>query len=215
MAKKPNKSIQNRREQKRMAILKAAASSFNEKGFHNTTIDDVCEILKLSKPTVYYYVKDKETLLFECARIATTDLHAAIRLARDEGNNGWERLRNIFRAYAEIMTSDFGKCLILSSKNDMSAESVERLWEGRRRLNGEIREVIEQGIRDGSINNCDPKLTSFAMFGAFNWIASWYQDDGEHTPAEIAETFCGLFEKGIAAGAVPVPDAHAQPPAKQ
>jgi len=202
MAKKPNKNIQNRREQKRMAILKAAASAFIEKGFYNTTIDDVCDILKLSKPTVYYYVKDKETLLFECARIATTDLHAAIRLARDEGNNGWERLRNIFLAYAEVMTSDFGKCLILSSKNDMSSESVERLWDGRRRLNTEIREVIEQGINDGSIKDCDPKLTSFALFGAFNWIANWYDEDGNMTPTEIAQVFCELFEKGIAIGAI-------------
>lgn len=199
MAKKPNKNIQDRREQKRMKILKAAASAFIEKGFHNTTIDDVCVILQLSKPTVYYYVKDKESLLFECAKIATADLHAAIRLARDEGNSGWERLRNIFLAYAEIMTSDFGKCLILSSKNDMSKDSVERLWDGRRRLNGEIREVIEQGIKDGSIKNCNPKLTSYALFGAFNWIASWYQDDGELSPTEIAQVFCDLFENGMVA----------------
>lgn len=198
MARKPNKNIQNRREQKKRTILKAAAAAFNEKGFYNTTIDDVCEILQLSKPTVYYYVKDKETLLFECARIATTDLHAAIRLARDEGNNGWQRLRNIFVAYAEIMTSDFGRCLILASKNDMSPDSVERLWEGRRRLNGEIKEVIEQGIRDGSIKDCDPKLTSFALFGAFNWIANWYQEDGDLEPSEIGLAFCELFQHGLA-----------------
>ena len=136
--------------------------------------------------------------MFECARIATTDLHAAIRLARDEGNNGWQRLRNIFVAYAEIMTSDFGRCLILASKNDMSPDSVERLWEGRRRLNGEIKEVIEQGIRDGSIKDCDPKLTSFALFGAFNWIANWYQEDGDLEPSEIGLAFCELFQHGLA-----------------
>lgn len=198
MARRTSKAVQARREQKRLDILRAAAATFNEKGFHNTTIDDLCEILNLSKPTVYYYVKDKETLLVESAKIATSDLHAAIRLARDEGTNGWERLRNIFVAYAEIMTTDFGKCLILTSQTDMSPESAERLWDGRRRLNLEIREVIEQGIKDGSITECDPKLVSFALFGAFNWIAHWFREDGELTATEIAEHFTRLFRDGMA-----------------
>lgn len=201
MSRKPSKAIQARREQKRLEILKAAAAIFNERGFHNTTIDDLCERLGLSKPTVYYYVKDKEALLVECAKLATHELHAAIRLARDEGTNGWERLRNIFVAYAQVMTTDFGKCLILTSQNDMSADSAERLWEGRRRLNLEIREVIETGIRDGSIEDCDPKIVSFALFGAFNWIAHWFQEDGDLPAAQIAGVFVRLFQTGMAAGA--------------
>jgi AcrR family transcriptional regulator len=202
MQKKPSKAVQARRERKRMQILVAAASTFNSKGFHNTTIDDLCDILKLSKPTVYYYVKDKEALLFECSRVATTDLHAAIRKARDEGRNGWQRLKNIFVAYAEIMSTDFGKCLILTSRSDMSSDSSERLWEGRRRLNAEVREVIEQGITDGSIRPCDPKFVSYALFGSFNWIAHWYDETGEQTPKEIAEAFFDIYHSGIAARGV-------------
>ncbi|WP_158970757.1 TetR/AcrR family transcriptional regulator [Chachezhania sediminis] len=198
MARKTSKAVLVRREEKRLEILRAAARTFNEKGFHNTTIDDLCEILGLSKPTVYYYVKDKEALLFECSRIATADLHSAIRKARDDGRNGWERLRNIFVAYAQIMTTDFGKCLILTRANDMSPESSTRLWDGRRRLNSEVREVIEQGIEDGSIRKCDPKSVSFALFGSFNWIAHWYREDGEEDPREIAEKFFDLFQFGLA-----------------
>jgi len=197
--KKTSKAVQLRRERKRLEILSAAAATFNSKGYHNTTIDDLCDILKLSKPTVYYYVKDKEALLFECSRIATTELHAAIRKARDEGRNGLQRLRNIFVAYAEIMSTDFGKCLILTSRSDMSTESSERLWEGRRRLNNEVREVIEQGIADGSIRPCNPKFLSYALFGSFNWIAYWYDETGEQTPTEVAEEFLKIYHSGIAA----------------
>jgi len=73
------------------------------------------------------------------------------------------------------------------------------LWEGRRRLNNEVREVIEQGIEDGSIVTGNPKFLSYALFGSFNWIAYWYDETGEQTAKEIAEEFFKIYRSGIAA----------------
>ena len=36
------------------------------KGYHNTSLDDIAAALEVTKPTIYYYVKNKEQLLFEC-----------------------------------------------------------------------------------------------------------------------------------------------------
>ena len=51
---------------KRDAVVRAAARAFNERGFHNTSLDDIAAALEVTKPTIYYYVPNKEQLLFEC-----------------------------------------------------------------------------------------------------------------------------------------------------
>lgn len=185
---------------KSQLILRAAAKIFNERGFHNTSVADVAEALGVSKPFLYYYLKNKDDMLFECSRLATEELHAMLDEVRRAKLNGWERLVQLFTGYARVMTSDFGICLIRNTApGTLPDPSREKLWVGRRRLNREVEQVIVQGIADGSIRRCDPVTLSFAVFGAFNWITYWYRSNGPLTPDEIAERFLELFAHGVKA----------------
>lgn len=183
-------------------ILLAAANIFNERGYHETSMSDVAQALGVSKPYLYYYLKNKEDMLFECSRIATEELHAMLDEVRRAKVDGWERLQLIFRGYARVMTTPFGVCLIRNTApGSLSEGGRERLWVGRRRLNREVEQIIAQGIADGSIRRCDPVAMSFAMFGAFNWMTFWFRADGPMNSDELAEQFLDLF----AHGAMPAP----------
>ena len=59
---------------KRAAILSQAAQLFNSKGSRATTLRDIAESLGLTKTSLYYYVKTKEELIFQCY-LATLDHH--------------------------------------------------------------------------------------------------------------------------------------------
>ena len=54
------------RDVKREAVIRAAARAFNARGYHNTSIDEIAAALNVTKPTIYYYVANKEQLLLEC-----------------------------------------------------------------------------------------------------------------------------------------------------
>lgn len=186
------------REAKRYAILEAAARIFNERGYHSTSMSDVADALSVSKPFLYYYIKDKEDLLFQCSNIATEQLGSLLDDVRKAEVNGWQRLEMLFRRYIHVMTTDFGICLIRNTAaGNMAVEKREKLWTGRRRLNREVERIIAQGIADGSIRSCDPKKLSFAMFGSFNWITFWYQSSGPQKPEAIADYFLDIFARGV------------------
>ena len=186
------------REAKRRSILEAAAAFFNTRGFHETSMADVAAALGVSKPFLYYYLKDKEDLIFQCSRIATEELHALLDEVRQADVTGWERLEMLFRRYARVMTSDFGICLIRSTApGSLTSNNRETLWKGRRRLNQEVERIVAEGIVDGSIKSCDPRLLTFAMFGSFNWISYWFDKSGRKTPEMIAEDFLGFFATGV------------------
>jgi AcrR family transcriptional regulator len=191
----PSESL---REAKRLSILSAAAKIFNERGYHNTAMADVAEAIGVSKPFLYYYLRDKEDILYECSRIATEQMHAMLADVRKAEVTGWQRIEMAFRGYAEIMTTDFGVCLIRNSApGSLPSKSREKLWAGRRRLNKEIEVFIAQGIADGSIRTCDPKTLSFALFGAFNWMTIWYRSNGRLRPATIADNFLDIMARGV------------------
>jgi hypothetical protein len=60
-----------------------------------------------------------------------------------------------------------------------------------------MRALIEAGVADGSIRNCDAKMTAFALAGALNWMGHWYREDASLNPTEIAEKFIDVFNRGL------------------
>jgi len=47
-------------------MLKAAAQCFNEKGYSGTSLRDVADLLGLTDAALYYYVRNKEELVYLC-----------------------------------------------------------------------------------------------------------------------------------------------------
>src|SRR5438552_3415740 len=64
-----------------------------------------------------------------------------------------------------------------------------------------LRELVAQGVAQKLFRPVDPKLTSFAVFGAINWITRWYKPGGETDPERIGEGFADLFLDGLRTGA--------------
>jgi AcrR family transcriptional regulator len=185
------------RSGKREAVLRMAAQVFNERGFAASTLDEVAERLKITKPTLYYYVKSKDEILYECVRMGLTMLQEAIQTAGASGGSALDKLVVAMRKYAEIVTMDFGMCLIRVGEDPLPLESQRKLRRIKAAIDQEFRELIRQGIGEGSINNCDPKITAFALAGALSWIGRWYRPGGDLSPPQIAEHFIALLVNGL------------------
>src|SRR5215469_16119239 len=185
------------RELKRDAVIRAAAREFNHKGYHNTSLDDIAAALEVTKPTVYYYVTSKEQLLFECFVAGVEQIRAAFRAVRELAVPARERLNAVLHHSGEAVASEFGWCMVRAEDQDLSPAMSRHIKSLKSEIDQGIRRLIREGIQDGSIQPCDPKMTAFALAGALNWIAHWYREDQSMTGAEIAEAFIAVFESGL------------------
>jgi AcrR family transcriptional regulator len=185
------------REVKREAVIRTAARAFNLKGYHNTSLNDIAARLEVTKPTVYYYVTNKEHLLFQCFLAGVEPIRAAFREVKDLGLPARERLNAVLRHYGEAVASDFGWCMVRAEDQDLSPAMSRHIKALKSEIDQGIRRLIREGVQDGSIEPCDPKMTAFALAGALNWIAHWYREDQSLTPAEIAAAFVTIFEGGL------------------
>ena len=185
---------------KRDAVIHAAARAFNERGFHNTSLDDIAQTLEVTKPTLYYYVESKEQLLFECFCAGLEPIRAAfrdVRQAEQSSQPARERLHTVLLRYAQAIASEFGWCMVRAEDQDLSTQMRGHVKALKSEIDQGIRRLIREGIDDGSIGDCDPKMTAFALAGALNWIAHWYRDNQPQTAPQIAAAFVALFENGL------------------
>jgi AcrR family transcriptional regulator len=182
---------------KREAVLRAAVRMFNARGFHATSLDDVAATLKISKPTIYYYLGNKEQVLLECVTRGLQQLREAADSARVSAGNGLGRLSTFLRRYAEINMEEFGRCVIRTSDEALSKESAARFRARKRKIDQALRALIVEGIKDGSIVQGNVKLIAFTLAGALNWPARWHDPAGQESAAELARQMVDILTAGL------------------
>jgi len=175
----------------------AAARAFNRHGFHNTSLDDIARTLGVTKPTIYYYVENKEQLLFECFLAGLEPIRQGIATVESSQAPARERLDEVVRLYACAIASDFGWCMVRAEDQDLGPDLRARIQALKAEIDRGMRRLLAAGIEDGSIEPCDPKMTAFAMAGALNWIAHWYRENDPMTRDELAEAFVTVFARGL------------------
>jgi AcrR family transcriptional regulator len=182
---------------KRDAVIQVAAKAFADRGYHNTSLDDIAKALDVTKPTIYYYVTNKEQLLFQCFVAGLEPIRAALDEVKVSKDPARERLNRVLRQYAQAVASPFGWCMVIAEHQDLSPSMSRHIRALKMEIDQGIRRLLREGVKDGSVQPCDVKMTAFALAGALNWIAHWYRADKAMTAAEIAAAFVTIFEEGL------------------
>lgn len=71
----PRKVDKEGTEKRRQQILKAAGDCFSEKGFHQSSMADICKRAKLSPGTVYHYFGSKDEMILHFAGQELEEAH--------------------------------------------------------------------------------------------------------------------------------------------
>ncbi len=187
------------RDLKREAVLAAAAHVFAAQGYHRASLDEVAQILNVTKPTLYYYFKNKEALLFACIQhgLDVLDASGEAELETAQGN-GLQRLVDYLKRYAALIETDYGRCASRISDMELSEASGKKIRRMKLDIDRKLRQLISDGIADGSIAPSDPKVTAFALAGALNSIGHWHPRDTGLSDRKIIDDFVNLLVNGLA-----------------
>ncbi len=79
----------------------------------------------------------------------------------------------------------------------LSPEHRREVVEARDRYERQLREIIREGVELGEFRAADPKIGAFAILGAINWIAHWYDPDGSLPAPELAARFVDHLVGGL------------------
>ncbi len=193
----PARTAESRFELQKDRMLKAAAHCFNHKGYSGSSLKDVANILGLTDAALYYYVRNKEELVYLCYVRAAELGGEALQRAVGEARTGLEQVERYVRNHVEIMVGDRGPIAIMSEIPSLKAAHRDEVLELSRRHSSNFEAILETGISDGSIAECDVRMTGNAVMGAINWVPKWYHGDPD-IAARIVEEFPKVLSRGLA-----------------
>jgi TetR/AcrR family transcriptional regulator, cholesterol catabolism regulator len=181
----------------RIEILKSAAAAFRKLGYHGATVEQIAAALRMKKGNLYYYFKNKEEILFACHEYSHDRLQELLdEVVRSTAPPDAKLRRLIVSAVRVILDELHGTALLLDLEA-LSPAHLKSIIVRRDRFDRGMRMILEEGIATGVFAPGDPKLVAFAMLGALNWIARWFNPGGPASSEQIATRFADYLIAGL------------------
>lgn len=196
-----NRSAQH--DSKRIAILSQAARLFNYKGSRATTLHDVAQSLGLTKTSLYYYVKNKEDLIYQCYMAALELHHRKLDEIEKQHAGALDRASSYFLQHFENwLAAQEGRGPHIAALLEIAAlkgEHRKHVEVSYIRIFKRLREYIRQGIAEGSIRDCEPTSTTRAIVGSVDWTFYWLHSVPREEVRAIASEALDIIVNGLRA----------------
>ena len=176
----PGSSPFNRTAQhdaKRAAILSQAARLFNGRGSRSTTLLDIAQGLGLTKTSLYYYVKTKEELIYQCYIAALDHIMRGLDRIEADHSDALARVQAMVRAHfddwraAQEGKRDHTAALLeIASLGDQHREDVEQRYI---EMFLRLRQYMRDGVAAGSIRDIEPTAATLSLIGSMQWSFNW------------------------------------------
>ncbi len=188
---------QIRYEDKKSQILESAARIFSKKGFEKATMENVSNELYMTKGSLYYYIKSKEDMLFQCHMKAL-----------EIGNKGLEEILNsdfppkmkLYKAiirHVELITKEFVVGSLRQQELLLPKHMYEKVIKERDKFEKIFLKIFNDAIQELHLNKDNIKMRAYTILGAINWIPRWYSSKGKLSATQIGEMMADYFIGGL------------------
>lgn len=179
-------------EERRSLFLETAARLFEEKGYSNTSVEDITRELGFTKGVFYYYWKNKREIVQEIHDRALEMINARLDGVMAEESSAAVRLEAAIRNHVEAVLENRSIIAVLMGDFAFS----EKTLEGRRAYGRRFQTLVEEGIAVGVVREMDPKVLTFAILGLCNSVARWYRPDGRLSAEDVRRVFTAFAADG-------------------
>jgi AcrR family transcriptional regulator len=151
----------------------------------------------MAKGNLYYYFRNKEEILYVCHDYS---LHLILKELKTVEQSMLPPDRQIHRlivSFVHLFIDVLHGTAWTLEVEALSPPLLKKIIAKRDRIDKGFRRILVKGIRTGAFADRDPKLASFVIFGAINWIPRWYDPAGRATSYEIAQVFADTLVAGL------------------
>jgi TetR/AcrR family transcriptional regulator, fatty acid metabolism regulator protein len=215
MATVPTSLRERQRQEREQLILQAAEESLLERGYHDTSIDDIAARVGISKGTVYLHFPSKEDLVLALFDRAIRAFLSAVDETLASAGTPRDKLRAIIEhAYGTLSERHIYLIGTLAQSPDMlkrMADKRELMATTMGELEWRISSLLEAGKAAGQFDTAIPTPVMMSLFTSLLAPHNYRRlvMRGGMTPAEAIAHMSRFFFKGIAAGQrSDTPDAH-------
>lgn len=182
-----------RHDNRRDALVDAAAAAFRELGYHAASMREVAGRVGMLAGSMYYHFASKDELLMAVYTEGVRRISEQVRREIEDVDEPVARLRAALEAHLDALLdgSDFVQVVIRVLPKD--APKVEHRLVA---LRNDYEDIFRQLVDDLDMNPDRKRYFRLFLIGACNWTQVWYHK-GADTPRDIARRLMECLEDGL------------------
>lgn len=161
------------RAERERQMLTVAEEIFAERGYRDTSMDEIAERVGVSKPMIYEYFGSKEGLLVACIRAARAELLAATIRSVEGVESAEEALRRGLTAFFEFIDSHRRSWKLIQAEATVAGQqAVDEIEAGRQQQTAINVTLFSSFLPD--VPHSELEAYAEIVVGACERLATWY-----------------------------------------
>ncbi len=195
--------VQTKRfEEKREAILNAAAVVFNERGLRGATFADVAATVGLVPASVTYYYRKKDDLALACFLRATANFER-IAVQAASARDVPTRVRAFLRGHAELLAriavGDAPDMIFFNELHALPEQHLQQIYDAYTDLFRKVRRLL-RGRETERLGRDELTARAHLLIGGAHWLRRWIERHEPGQYARLAERVADIVLEGLARG---------------
>ncbi|AYM77123.1 transposon Tn10 TetC protein [Janthinobacterium sp. HH103] len=163
-------------EETRASLLATARTVFSERGYADTSMDDLTAQAGLTRGALYHHFGDKKGLLLAVVEQIDAEMDGRLQSISDSAGDLWEGFRHRCRAYLEMaLEPEIQRIVLRDARAVLGGASPDSQRHCLESMQGLIRELIHQGI----VADTCPEALASMIYGSLAEAAFWIADGDE------------------------------------
>ena len=195
--KRPQKKRRPPVRTSREEIQEKSMELFMRKGYHGMSTTDLCEALGISRPTLYWYFKSKEEILFAVHKARIDSLIKPILEQAQKTSDPVRRLQMIIHELTTVACLHPETRVLINETAYLAPEHshwVRLQWAD---VLDTVRSTLHELRADGKIKECSETFSAFSLIGMILWTFNWFDHTKPQQVGELTKTIEEIFFSGL------------------
>ena len=175
-------------EETRASLLATARKVFSERGYADTSMDDLTAQAGLTRGALYHHFGDKKGLLLAVVEQIDAEMDGRLQTISDSAGDLWEGFRHRCRAYLEMaLDPEIQRIVLRDARAVLGGASPDSQRHCLESMQGLIQQLIHQGI----VADACPLALASLIYGSLAEAAFWIAD-GDEGNARLVKAVAAL-----------------------
>ncbi len=191
-------ALRDRYERKHDQVVREAAKVFAQRGYDQTSIQDLTKAVGLAAGGLYHYIGSKEELLVSiCDQLMEPLLEQARELLAREAAPA-DQLRALVRLWVAHVIEHRHHMLVFQQERQAIERGAQwrRVRTSRKQFERLLEDILVRMRDADGLVAADTRLLLGALLGMVNYTPHWYRPRGRLSAPEVADGYLDLLFHG-------------------
>lgn len=175
-------------EETRATLLATARKIFSERGYADTSMDDLTALASLTRGALYHHFGDKKGLLVAVVAQIDAEMDASLQAISEGADDAWEGFRSRCRVYLEMAQQpEIQRIVLRDARAVLGPPSVGE----QRHCIASMQRLLEQLMQHGLVVKSSPEALALMIHGSLVEAAFWIAES-EHSNDRLTQALAAM-----------------------